>query len=113
VGRGAGTQALQVPAGALHRRPAGSAAGELYRHKDLCKIKLAELLGQGGLRWTRAKTPTLASLEPFRHLFQVAHQEAILTNLKGATMVEQAKGGRLVLGYDGGLPTQRKWPVSL
>lgn len=105
MGRGAGTQALQVPAGALHRRPAGSAAGELYRHKDLCKIKLTELLGQGGLRWTRAKTPTLASLEPFRHLFQVAHQEAILTNLKGATVVEQAKGGRLVLGYDGGLPT--------
>jgi len=44
--------------------------------------------------------PTLASLEDVQHLFSPDVREAVLTKLTAGTVLESAKGGPLILGYD-------------
>jgi len=44
--------------------------------------------------------PTLASLEDVQHLFSPEVREAGLTKFTASTVLESAKGGPLILGYD-------------
>ena len=44
--------------------------------------------------------PTLALLEDAQHLFSPEVREAVLTKFTARTVLESAKGGLLILGYD-------------
>jgi len=44
--------------------------------------------------------PTLASLEDVQHLFSLEVREAVLTKFTAGTVLESAKGGPLILGFD-------------
>jgi len=44
--------------------------------------------------------PTLASLEDVEHLIAPEVRDPVLTKFTAGTMLESAKGGPLILGYD-------------
>jgi len=93
----------------LFERPRADAKTALQRHNKIYKATVTTALQHAAamvgttadIQWTRSKVLTMASLDPIRHLFPPATREAVLANFKASTIVEQAKGGHLVLAYSG------------
>jgi len=78
----------------------GNAAKQLAKHKQVYKWAAERVLNRTDIQWSRSRMPTLASLEDVQHLFSPDVREAVLTKFTAGTVLESAKGGPLILGYD-------------
>jgi len=77
-----------------------NAARQLAKHKQVYKWAAQRVLNRTDIQWSRLRMPTLASLEDVQHLFSPDVREAVLTKFTAGTVLESAKGGPLILGYD-------------
>mmetsp|Transcript_100765 Transcript_100765/g.162519 ORF Transcript_100765/g.162519 Transcript_100765/m.162519 type:complete len:212 (+) Transcript_100765:1645-2280(+) len=78
----------------------GNAARQLAKHKQVYKWAAERVLNRTDIQWSRSRMPTLSSLEDVRHLLSPDVREAVLTKFTAGTVLEAAKGGPLILGYD-------------
>jgi len=78
----------------------GNAAKQFAKHKQVYKWTAERVLNCTDIQWSRSRMPTLASLEDVQHLFSPEVREAVLTKFTAGTVLESAKGGPLILGYD-------------
>jgi len=77
-----------------------NAASQLAKHKQVYKWAAERVLNHTDLSWSRSKMPTLASLQDVQHLIPHQVRDAALANFTAGTVLESAKGGPLILGYD-------------
>ena len=78
----------------------GNAGRQLAKHKQVYKWAAERVLNRTDIQWSRSRMPTLASLEDVQHLLSPDVREAVLTKFTAGTVLESAKGGPLILGYD-------------
>ena len=78
----------------------GNAARQLAKHKQVYKWAAERVLNRTDIQWSRSRMPTLASLEDVQHLLSPDVREAVLTKFTAGTVLESAKGGPLILGYE-------------
>jgi len=78
----------------------GNAARQLAKHKQVYKWAAERVLNRTDIQWSRSRMPTLASLEDVQHLSSPDVREAVLTKFTAGTVLESAKDGPLILGYD-------------
>jgi len=58
------------------------------------------VLNRTDIQWSRSRMHTLTSLEDAQYLLSPDVREAVLTKFTAGTVLESAKGGPLILGYD-------------
>jgi len=78
----------------------GNAARQLAKHTQVYKWAAERVLNRTDIQWSRSRMPTLTSLEDVQHLLSPDVREAVLTKFTAGTVLESAKGGPLILGYD-------------
>jgi len=94
-------RSVTVPNNMILRSVAfGNAAKQLAKHEQVYKWAAERVLNRTDIQWSRSRMPTLASLEDVQHLFSPEVREAVLTKFTAGTVLESAKGGLLILGYD-------------
>ena len=78
----------------------GNAASQLAKHKQVYKWAAERVLNRTDLSWSRSKMTTFASFLDVQHLIPHQVRDAVLANFTVGTVLESAKGGPLILGYD-------------
>jgi len=78
----------------------GNAASQLVKHKQVYKWAAEWVLNRTDLSCSRSKMPTLASLLDVQHLIPHQVRDAVLAKFTAGLILESAKGGPLILGYD-------------